>query len=192
MNATVWTIIAIIGFSLAGICLVVSIFIFIKLNIPAVIGDLTGKTVAREVKAMRENEAMGQKKNYSFGGANYSYVDNESKKENVIDSKLMGKAHASRRLDFTSGQLNSTKDENATEVLTSNATEVLTSNATEVLTSNATEVLVSNETEVLSSNVLNGTTVLSNTEELEVVEELPVTFKIIRTLTYIHSEEIIF
>ena len=180
MNATVWTIIAIIGFSLAGICLVVSIFIFIKLNIPAVIGDLTGKTVAREVKAMRENEAIGYKKNYS-------YENVASRKESVMDGKLMGKAHASRRLDFTSGQLNSTnstKDENATEVLTSNATEVLTSNATEVLVSNATEVL--------SSNAMNGTTVLSNTEELEVVEELPVTFKIIRTMTYTHSEEIIF
>ena len=177
MSATVWTIIAIIGFSLAGVCLIISIFVFFKLNIPAVIGDLSGKTVAREVKALRESEATGYKKNFS-------YSDMSSEKDRVYDGKLMGKAHASRRLDFTSGPLNNTKDENATEVLSSNATEVLVSNAT--------EVLVSNVTEVLSQNVINGTTVLSNTEELEVVEEVPVVFKVVRTLIYIHSEEIIY
>ena len=187
-----WTIIAIISFSLAGICLIVSIFIFIKLNIPSVIGDLTGKTVAREVKAMRESEATGQKRNYSFGGQNYAHMDTSINKEGVVDGKLMGKAHSSRRLDFTSGHLSNVKHENSTEVLVSNATEVLTSNATEVLASNSTEVLVSNATEVLSYNAINETIVLSNTEELEVVEELPVVFKVIRTLIYIHSEEIIF
>lgn len=54
MSATTWLIIAIVGFSMSGVALAITIFMFIKMNIPAVIGDLTGKTVARQVKAMRD------------------------------------------------------------------------------------------------------------------------------------------
>ena len=62
MSATTWLIIAIVGFSLSGIALVVAIFMFIKMDIPAVIGDLTGKTVAREIQARRDaNAASGNK-----------------------------------------------------------------------------------------------------------------------------------
>lgn len=62
MSAIAWLIIAIVGFSLSGIALVAAIFMFIKMNIPAVIGDLTGKTVAREIKAMRDaNISSGDK-----------------------------------------------------------------------------------------------------------------------------------
>ena len=62
MSAQTWLIIAIVGFTLSAIALVVAIFMYIKMNIPAVIGDLTGKTVAREIKAMREaNVASGDK-----------------------------------------------------------------------------------------------------------------------------------
>ena len=63
MSATAWLIIAIVGFSLAGIALIVAVFMFIKMNIPSVIGDLTGKTVAREIKAMREfNNSKGDRR----------------------------------------------------------------------------------------------------------------------------------
>ena len=57
MTADTWFLIAIISFALSAIALIVAIFIFIKLNIPSVIGDLSGKTVAREIRAMREANA---------------------------------------------------------------------------------------------------------------------------------------
>ena len=58
MSAQTWLIIAIVGFTLSAIALVVAVFMYIKMNIPAVIGDLTGKTVAREIKAMREANVL--------------------------------------------------------------------------------------------------------------------------------------
>ena len=52
MSANTWLIIAIIGFSLSGIALIAAVIMFIRLNIPAIIGDLSGRTVAREIKAL--------------------------------------------------------------------------------------------------------------------------------------------
>lgn len=54
MSADNWFAVAIVGFILAGIALLAVIFIFFKMRIPAVIGDLTGRTIAREIRAIRE------------------------------------------------------------------------------------------------------------------------------------------
>ena len=42
MSATTWMIIAIVGFSLAGIAFIAAIFMFIKMNIPAIISANKG------------------------------------------------------------------------------------------------------------------------------------------------------
>lgn len=191
MSATTWLIIAIIGFSLAGIALVVAIFMFINQNIPSVIGDLTGKTVAREIKAMREfNKAHGDRR-FRPSEVNLERGTLTEKVEvSREDQQAMAEAHLSKRLDKTPSEdipvkkktkggtigLNDfespatdvlNEGSNPTEVLSDNATEVLSSNETEVLsdTTNATEVLSSNETEVLSNNATevlsDSTTVLS-------------------------------
>ena len=59
MSAQIWYIIGIVGFSLSAVALAAAIIIFIKLDILSVIGDLTGRTVAREVQAIRESNASG-------------------------------------------------------------------------------------------------------------------------------------
>lgn len=59
MSAQIWYIIGIVGFSLSAVALAATIIIFIKLDILSVIGDLTGRTVAREVQAIRESNASG-------------------------------------------------------------------------------------------------------------------------------------
>lgn len=62
MSAETWMIIAIVGFSLAGVALIIAIFMFTKMKIPSVIGDLSGKTVAREIKEMKElNSSKGDR-----------------------------------------------------------------------------------------------------------------------------------
>lgn len=191
MSATTWLIIAIIGFSLAGIALVVAIFMFINQNIPSVIGDLTGKTVAREIKAMREfNKAHGDRR-FRPSEVNLERGTLTEKVEvSREDQQAMAEAHLSKRLDKAPSEDISVKKKtkggtiglndfestptdvlndgsNPTEVLSDNATEVLSANETEVLsdTTNATEVLSSNETEVLSNNATevlsDSTTVLS-------------------------------
>ena len=191
MSATAWLIIAIVGFSLAGIALIVAVFMFIKMNIPSVIGDLTGKTVAREIKAMREfNNSKGDRR-YRPSKVNLERGTLTEKVDTSIDDKkAMAEAHASKRLDRTETnenkknsksqksngtiglndfEMNPTdvlnEDSTPTEVLSDNSTEVLESNATEVLSENQTEVLNTDNTEVLSENTNelldDSTTVLS-------------------------------
>ena len=185
MSATAWLIIAIVGFSLSGVALAAAVFMFIKMNIPAIIGDLTGKTVAREIKAMRESNASSGDKRFRPSAVN---MERGTLTEKVApDAEAIKKVHASKRLDKTDGLGSSgklgrkkggtvslqndakvipaTKDDsigsNPTEMLSDNATEVLNDNATEVLSDpNATEVLSADAgaTEVL---VEKGTEVLS-------------------------------
>ena len=189
MSATAWLIIAIVGFSLSGIALVASIILFIKMDILAIIGDLTGKTVAREIKAMRETNAASGDKHFRPSAVN---MERGKLTEKVTPSaEAMRIAHASQDLNATGGVskprqsnngtvglddnfINSTSktyeppkqtdvlsQAQGTEVL-SQGTEVL-SQGTEVL-SQGTEVL-SQGTEVLSQGtevLSNGTTVLSS------------------------------
>ena len=217
MSATAWLIIAIVGFSLAGIAFIAAIILFIKMNIPAIIGDLTGKTVAREIKAMRESNASSGDKRFRPSAVN---LERGTLTEKVSDTPMstgdLKKAHASKRLDKTgglgkSGKLSgkkggitglgdgaspvtpvvTEKTVKGTEKLSDNATEVLDSGATDVLAP-ATEVLVSG-TEVLSNgtSVLGGTTVLNGTEELNTEDSKPVTFKVIRSEIIVNSDEVI-
>lgn len=199
MSANTWMIIAIIGFSLSGIALIASVIMFIRLNIPAIIGDLSGRTVAREIKAMRDTNASSGDKRFRPSAVN---LERGTLTEKVAGNTAnnMALAHASKRLDKTSGNLSEksskkksgtvglsdavqgksgrvgseptdmlNSDSNATEVLSTESTEVLSDNATEVLSDNATEVLDTNATEVLS----DGTEVLSNeTTVLSPTEQL--------------------
>lgn len=199
MSANTWLIIAIIGFSLSGIALIAAVIMFIRLNIPAIIGDLTGRTVAREIKAMRDTNASSGDKRFRPSAVN---LERGTLTEKVAEKTAnnMALAHASKRLDKTSGNLSEksskresgtvglsdavqgksgrvgseptdmlNNDSNATEVLSTESTEVLSDNATEVLSDNATEVLDTNATEVLS----DGTEVLSNeTTVLSPTEQL--------------------
>ena len=206
MSATTWMIIAIVGFSLAGIAFIAAIFMFIKMNIPAIIGDLSGKTVAREIKAMREANVLSGDKRFRPSKVNLERGTlTEKVDQKALDAETLKKAHASKRLDRTTGELSENLvskkggtvglaaehvDESQfggtpTEALSS-ATEVLSDNATEVL-SGATEILNSSDTEVLSG----GTTVLSQTEELEKTDVTPVSFTIITSKIVIHSDEVI-
>ena len=199
MSANTWLIIAIIGFSLSGIALIAAVIMFIRLNIPAIIGDLTGRTVAREIKAMRDTNASSGDKRFRPSAVN---LERGTLTEKVAGNTAnnMALAHASKRLDKTSGNLSEkgskrksgtvglsdavqgksgrvgseptdmlNSDSNATEVLSTESTEVLSDNATEVLSDNATEVLDPNATAVLS----DGTEVLSSeTTVLSPTEQL--------------------
>ena len=199
MSATAWLIIAIVGFSLSGIAFIAAIILFIKMNIPAIIGDLTGKTVAREIKAMRESNASSGDKRFRPSAVNLERGTLTEKVSNTpMSTADLKKAHASKRLDKTgglgkSGNIGGKKGgttglddgvspvtpvatgtaTKGTEKLSDNATEVL-SNATEVLDSGATDILAP-ATEVLTSGtevLSNGTTVLGGTTVLSGTEEL--------------------
>ena len=193
MSATSWFIIAIVGFSLSGIALVAAVFMFIKMRIPAVIGDLSGKTVAREIQAMRESNASSGTKIHKSSRVNMDRGKlTEKVDDQTSDKSAMALAHSSKRLDKTPGTNSgslaeerketrvdeeaSRKKNSTTEHLSDNVAEVsLESNPssreereTAILTNDkATEVLSeARETEILSGNA---TEVLSETHETEIL-----------------------
>ena len=145
MSATTWFIIAIVGFSLSGIFLIAAVILFIKLNIPAVIGDLSGNTVARQIKAIREaNEASGQKIHRSSHvnlerGMLTEKVKESEQPANAASVSYQGQAHSSKRLDKTASGIsanlqNATAKEMPAEPVQrqSSSTEVLSNNIREV------------------------------------------------------------
>ncbi len=205
MSANTWLIIAIVGFSLSGIALIAAVILFIKLNVPAIIGDLTGRTVAREIKAMRETNKSSGDKRFRSSAVNIGRGTLTEKVEDEV-GHIKAAAHISKRLDKSSdylGEKRKTKSESqktsdndlntipqptekSTDVLRNNVTEGLRSEATEVLDDTVTEVL-SKETEVLSMD----TTILS-TEEPHIEESIePIEFKIVRDIIVTHSDEVI-
>lgn len=209
MSATAWLIIAIVGFSLSGIALVASIILFIKMDILAIIGDLTGKTVAREIKAMRETNAASGDKHFRPSAVN---MERGTLTEKVSPSaEAMRIAHVSQDLNTTGGTSKPRQSKSGTVGLDDNftnpssktyelpkqtdflprETEVLSqgsellSQGTEVL-SQGTEVL-SNGTTVLSS----GTTVLNAEEKIDNQVNAPVSFTVVRSEVIVHSDEVI-
>lgn len=199
MSANVWFIIAIVGFSLSAVAFIIALILFFRLKILDVIGDLSGRTVAREIRAMRDQNASSGDKRFRPSRVNMERGKLTEKVEgNKADKSAMAKAHASKRLDKTSGELGNKEsapkktgtadlsdgvpvksqdsDPKGTEVLQDDITATLSSTATEVLSDNSTEVLSDqNATAVLSSGATdiladNATEVLS-TNETEVLSE---------------------
>ena len=208
MSATVWFIIAIVGFSFAGILLITAVFMFIKMNIPAVIGDLTGKTVAREIKAMRDANVLSGDKRFRPSKVNLERGTLTDKVGYVQpDANAQKQVHASKRLDkamgeiggvFLDGTITESLSDNATEILSDNATEILNENMTDALSDNAaaspsgtlTEVTHENATEVLTE-VTVGTTVLDQTEKLEENIVDPIPFVVVKSELVVHTDEVI-
>lgn len=194
MSATTWFILAFVGFSLAGVALIAAVFIFIKLNIPAVVGDLSGKTIAREIKAIREANVSSGDKRHRPGRVN---VDRgkltEKAEKSLLSSVDVGAAQAAKRLDVTESTpppapSNSTAAEEKdtrvryTESLSANVKEVDVSvkPGTDVLpdtevakthsSTAQTEVLIEGrQTEILPETI--ATEGFSDTQQTEVLTE---------------------
>lgn len=174
MSATTWFIIAIVGFSLSGISLIVAIFMFLKMNIPAVIGDLSGKTVAREIKAMRAANASSGSKLHKSSSVNVNRGKlTEAVNGNQSDSYAKAAAHASKRMDGTGfGQTAAPFRTNAPAQYAGTPAKV---SMTESFSANVSEVNIpaSRETEVLPQDRM--TDVLTEERATEVLYEAPAT-----------------
>ena len=175
MSANTWFIIAIVGFSLSAIALIIAIILFFRLKILAVIGDLSGRTVAREIKAMRDMNASSGDKRFRPSKVNLERGKlTEKVDSSKADKSAMSRAHLSKRLDKSSAELENREStrkktgisdlsnggQAVTKKNTSKETEILQEEVTASLSSTATEVLSDNSTEVLSDQ--NATAVLSS------------------------------
>ena len=157
------------GAVLAGVMLAVSVLLFFLLNIPHVIGDLTGRTAKKAIEEIRNQNELSGDKTYKTSAVNRER------------GKLTAKISPSGRLEHnTSGGLHGAMPTSkiSTEELPPAFAE------TAVLDSgNETTVLDSgNETTVLNQDS-GETTVLSATDT-------PV-FQIEYEITYVHTDEVI-
>lgn len=131
MSADTWLIIAVVSFSVAGIAAIAAILLYFLLHIHAVIGDLTGRTVAREIKALRESNERSGDKSFQPG------------RINLERGKLTEKVDAE--------EIPETDELAATDRLKHSETTELLAEGTEVLTEGTT-VLASDATTVLSQS----------------------------------------
>lgn len=164
MSANNWQIISITGFSLSGVMLLLSVFIFIKLDIKNVIGDLSGKTAAKQIRAIREqNEHLGEKR-FKPDALNLTR-DVITEPIPKSKSRRIGKTGRSGGLDLNGKQ--------------SYATEVLTESLVE-----GTELLEEETT------VLNPQTTVLEQERQEMEPELgQVDFVVVKNIIVTHTSE---
>lgn len=179
MSANMWLILSVIFFALCAIMAVISVFVFIKLNIPLVIGDITGKTAAREIESIRQmNEESGINKNTANAvninhgtltdkvnktegipkKEGFSPVGHEEQILNRFDEKLINDkstdktSKKKRSLDVTTDVIS---DYNSKNQKTDNLGNVNTTapQKTDVLLEEKTDVLQDSQaTEVLAQN----------------------------------------
>ena len=196
MTAENWLLIAIIGFALSGIALIVAVFMFIKLNIPSIIGDLNGKTVAREIQAMREANAANPQKGgllpmYSRGRTGRtSRLQTGSLRGNT--GPLKGatgplRKQGGRGATTTTGSLHKPAAPKPEEASATTVLGGADAGATDVLAPNATPA-----TSVLSDTTTNPIpTATQAFDAVAPVDNKAVSFTVTRSMVFVHTTETI-
>lgn len=178
--ASTLNVVSIVLFALAGACLTLAIFSFIKFKIPRIIGDLTGRNARKSIEEMRaENEKSGRK----------SYRPHPVASDRGTLTEPI-KQHSGKLKKPKSQKLKKEQTAATQSAPTAPQHSGIGSGATDVLDDvNATVKLDYDEngTEVLSE----GTQVLSNEQLQQAVNQTSVKFKMIQDIVLVHTEEII-
>lgn len=65
MDESFWYVVELTGFILAGVLLILNVILFIRLQIPVLIGELSGKRYEKEVKQIRDSYMDYSRRNRS-------------------------------------------------------------------------------------------------------------------------------
>lgn len=170
--------ISLVSFVLAGVSFLLAVFFWIRFNIPAVIGDLSGRTARKSIEKMRANNEKTGNKSYKPSKTNLGrgkLTDTMPQSEKLTD-KLKLKFAVSETQPET-GIL----DENRMDVYDSEQTGVLMENeATSLLQDDGmetdllqTEMLEeSEETGLLNENMVEGRNLEVNNIKFVLLEEV--------------------
>ncbi len=196
MTYDLYRYIFIIAAVLCGVMLVVSVLIFILMNIPKVISDLSGATARKAIKNIREsNERSGDKghKVSSFNESRGRLTDKISPSGRIVPNNASPVRMGMETAKIQTQELSTQELSNETTVLgAANETTVLgAANETTVLdAANETTVLSqTNETTDLSAN--NETAILSGNDGMAEAYAPVGTVYVEYEITYIHTNEII-
>ncbi|WP_251548766.1 hypothetical protein [Neobacillus muris] len=169
MDATAWLTVSIIGYSLAGVLMAVTIFLFIKMKIPALIGELTGRTAAKQIQAIREQ---------AHSGSNRAFLSPFDRLSRPRSGRL-GKTGQTKETAPRPGSL-------PTEVIAVPETVLLDSETTELLSAPITEELPNGTREGLEE-----TTVLDPASLVDEKLVPAVEFKLVKDIKVTHTNEVI-
>lgn len=131
---------------IAVVLLALSILLFIRFNIPKVVGDISGANIKKALKKSREINEKSGKKEYKASKVNQQRgkitddINNTKNKKNIAYGSISTE-------DLKIPSQSNTEDSNATTVLNNELTTVLGDNSTTVLSNNQT-----NQTTVLDNN----------------------------------------
>lgn len=170
---------------IAAVLLVLSIFLFIRFNIPKVIGDITGANSKKAIKKTREINEKSGKKEYKVSKVNQqrgkitddiNNIDKISNKKNIVHGSMSTE-------DLEIPSQNITENSNSTTVLNNESTTELGDNSTTVLSKTPTKqttVLGTNENTI--QNQFDG----DNLPEVEISE-----FVVEEDISFTESNEVI-
>ncbi len=191
MTAEKYMIVFYVGLALSIIMLAVTVFLFFKLRIISVIGDLTGSTARKEIAQMREQNSSSGNKAHKPSHVNQKrgrLTDKMSPSGNL-------KAPTSKDLSISvgTGKIQAQQTDKARTSELAPETTVLAPSDDEHLTTvlssaeNETTVLnCSQETTVLASTINN---VAEPVTQRKAVVRRPDAFVIEDEITFVHSNE---
>ena len=219
MNYNTLNLIAYILLGAGGLFLILTILLFIRFNIIAIINDLTGRTARKQIELIRNENIKSGDKKYKPSPLNTKRGKlTEHMGEGIVTKTKSKKYSKTGKVSLTS-EINTKND--ATELLPEEAaseTEVLIEpkkqfRETEVLNDspnnvNGTEILnetVIGGTSVLIEDAFFGTDVLSSDNKIQnndnkttlstnntvVLKEDEASFEIVKSIILIHTSEVI-
>ena len=149
-TAEILSLVSLISYIVAGVCLVLAVFFWFFFKIPVIIGDLSGRTAKKSIEKMRQSNEQSGHKTY------------RSSVTNAARGKITDTMPGSEKLKKTTA-------ETVKPAAPTNAQP-----ETGVLNENRAEVVYSEETAAL--NVEEATTLLVSAEETTAlnVEQVPV------------------
>ncbi len=187
----------IIALVLCCVMFVVSVVLFIVLNIPKIINDLSGRTAKKAIQDIREQNEKTGHKSYQV-----SQVNRERGKltDKISHSGRIVSKNPSSQLGYSVETAKIAANTEETSVIQSgNETSVLSQDSAAASVQNETSVLVTDETTCLPNTQEAGfasrnTDVLSETAPingLSVESHISANFRIEFEITYIHTNEVI-
>ena len=196
--ASVFQTVSITFFSLSGILFIISAVLFIKLGIPEIIGDFSGRTAQKQIKVIRDQNVEKEEHRYRPGTA--SVIKGKPNERSGISSRL-------RRRNTTGDMSNSGKlvnEKALTGRMPMNADRKTAENKmpdflnTSEKLSAGTEFLVLSDlsapTELLASNNIDSlfvTEKLAEQERIMPPGAAAYQFEVIKNITLIHTDETI-
>lgn len=133
MDESFWYIVELTGFILSGVLLILNVILFIRLQIPVLIGELSGKRYEKEVKQIRDSYMDYGRRNR---GRKQEMAKKENSRPNPIERMSQESGHPEQKQTVSTDIIYQNRGEDTT-VLSEQTTVLENQEATTVLHSDS-------------------------------------------------------